>query len=228
MGQQYFSEHSYKFLAKLEKNNNRDWFNQHKHEYEQHVREPALRFIEDFADELFTLSPFFRAIPKKVGGSLMRVHRDVRFGKDKRPYKSNIGIQFRHERGKDVHAPGFYVHIEPGECFVGVGIWRPDAEALAKIREAIIEKPDLWRQASQQTTFKKHFQMSGESLKNAPRGYDKDHPLLDDLKRKDFIAIAKIDEDIVISNKLTKTVFNHFSKAESYMAFLCAALELQY
>ena len=74
----------------------------------------------------------------------MRVYRDTRFGKDKRPFKTNIGIQFRHEMGKDVHAPGYYLHIEPGDCFVGAGIWRPDAGTLGRIRDSIVENGDAW------------------------------------------------------------------------------------
>ena len=124
MDNRYFSPATFGFLQRLAANNNRDWFLEHKAEYEARVRGPALRFIEDMADELAAISPHFLALPKKVGGSLMRVNRDIRFGHDKRPYKTNIGIQFRHEMGKDVHAPGFYLHIEKEDCFIGVEIGR--------------------------------------------------------------------------------------------------------
>ena len=140
MANSYFSQASFRFLKKLEKNNDRDWFAEHKQDYEDLVRSPALDFITDMIDGLASISPHFVAMPKKMGGSLMRVHRDVRFGKDKSPYKTNVGIQFRHELGKDVHAPGFYLHIEPGNNFVGAGIWRPDSQTLATIRTAIINK----------------------------------------------------------------------------------------
>ena len=139
MTEHYFSDETFQFLSSLALNNNRVWFEENKQRYEDAVRTPALRFIDDIAVELAAISPHFLAIPKKVGGSLMRVYRDTRFSKDKRPYKTNIGIHFRHEVGKDVHAPGFYLHIAPGECFVGVGVWRPDSRALAKIRDAIVE-----------------------------------------------------------------------------------------
>ena len=78
------------------------------------MRSPALDFITDMGDAIESLSSHFLAIPKKVGGSMMRPYRDVRFSKDKRPFKTNVGIQFRHFQAKDVHAPGFYLHIEPG------------------------------------------------------------------------------------------------------------------
>ena len=114
-----FDRNTFRFLAELGANNERDWFEANRHRYERHVLEPALAFIERMAPNIERLSRHLLAVPKRTGGSLMRVYRDTRFGHDKRPYKTNIGIQFRHERGRDVHAPGLYVHIEPGGCFLG-------------------------------------------------------------------------------------------------------------
>jgi uncharacterized protein (TIGR02453 family) len=225
---QYFSSESVSFLKKLENNNNRDWFHEHKPDYENLIRTPAFNFINDIANDLAYISPHFHAIAKKSGGSLMRVHRDVRFGKDKSPYKTNIGIQFRHETGRDVHAPGFYVHVSAEECFIGAGIWRPDSNALGKIRDAIVERDQHWLNAVKDKKFKKYFELSGESLKNAPRGYNKEHPLIDDLKRKDFIAISHMDIEDVLSKNFKNNVVKHFSDAEPYMAFLCKALQLRY
>lgn len=224
----YFTPQSMAFLHNLANNNNRDWFEQNKSVYEDTVRIPALQFIADMANELPVLSPHFLAQPKKLGGSLMRVYRDVRFAKDKRPYKTNIGIQFRHERGKDVHAPGFYVHIQPGGCFVGVGIWRPDSVALGKIRDKICEQGKQWKSAIHAKSFSKHFELSGETLIRPPRGYDKDHPLIDDLKRKDFIAISELDDESVLSTKFNKQVLERYRAADNYMQYLCHALELRY
>ena len=153
MASKYFTQASLKFLSRLAKNNNRDWFNERKQEYEDSVRSPALDFIADMGNEIEDISSHFVAIPKKSGGSLMRPYRDVRFGKDKRPFKTNVGIQFRHHLGKDQHAPGFYLHIEPKGCFVGVGIWRPDGPTLASIRTAIDKKPKEWIKASQGKNF---------------------------------------------------------------------------
>ena len=147
MANRYFTPDTFDFLSALAANNQREWFDEHKLLYEATVRLPALNFISDIGADLAQLSPHFLALPKKVGGALMRVNRDIRFGTDKRPYKTNIGIQFRHEVGKDVHAPGYYLHIERDECFVGVGLWRPDASALGKIRDAIVDKSDAWLKA---------------------------------------------------------------------------------
>lgn len=228
MADRFFSQASFQFLARLEANNHRDWFERHRQEYENAVRTPARAFIAAMAKDLQAISPHFLAIPKKVGGSLMRVHRDVRFGKDKRPFKTNIGIQFRHARGKDVHAPGFYVHLEPKECFLGVGIWHPDAPALGMIRQAIVKNSAAWRKASLDKKFTGVFGMAGESLVNAPRGYAKDHPLLEDLKRKDFIAVMGFQRDMAVSARFQPEVVRSFRRAAPFMKFLCRALELPF
>lgn len=228
MAHPYFTQQTFDFLSALAANNRREWFAQHKQDYEAVVRQPALNFIHDMAGELSMIAPHFRAIPKKVGGSLMRVQRDLRFGLDKRPYKLNIGIQFRHEIGKDVHAPGFYVHIEPNDCFIGAGVWRPDAAALGKIRDALVENGDAWLVARDDKKFTQKFSLAGDTLSNPPRGYAKHHPLLQDLKRKDFIALAPISDAAVRSKNFHSKVIEHFTQAAPYMRFLCRALELRF
>jgi len=97
MTDRYFTKQTFNFLSTLAENNTREWFAEHKQEYEACIREPALDFISDMDEELRAISKHFRAVPKKVGGSLMRIYRDTRFSRDKTPYKTNIGIQFRHE-----------------------------------------------------------------------------------------------------------------------------------
>jgi len=216
------------FLINLTKNNNREWFNENKSRYESVVREPALAFIEAMGPELEKISLHFRAIPKKVGGSLMRVHRDVCFSNDKRPYKTNIGIQFRHELGKDVHAPGFYLHIEAGSCFIGAGIWRPESKVLNKLRDFIVDNPASWKKAINHKPFRSHYQLEGESLKRAPRGLPLDHPLIEDLKRKDFIACANFDEAEIAQKGFCRYVAKRFAQADPFMSYLCTALEVQY
>jgi uncharacterized protein (TIGR02453 family) len=228
MASPYFTSATLKFLQELAENNNRAWFEDNKHRYENTVRTPALAFIDDIAPRLQIIAPRFRAIPKKAGGSLMRVYRDTRFSKDKTPFKINIGIQFRHEAGKDVHAPGYYLHIEPGNHFLGAGIWRPDAAALGKIRDAITVKEKRWITARDDKGFCKSFTLSGESLTNPPRGYAKDHPLLEDLKRKDFIAIKNLTRDTVLSSGFMDDTLALFQQSEPLMRFLCSALEVSF
>lgn len=228
MPQAYFSKASFAFLAALAANNRREWFEAHRPDYEDAVRGPALAFIAAMADDLGRIAPHFRAVPKAVGGSLMRIHRDVRFGKDKRPYKTNIGIHFRHERARDVHAPGYYVHVEPGGCFVGVGLWRPEADALGKIRAALAEDGAAWVKARDDKGFRRAFELTGDSLANAPRGYAKDHPLVEDLKRKDFVAMAARTDAQVTAGDFRQRVAGNFAAAAPYMRFLCRALDLQF
>lgn len=226
MSHQYFTQQTLEFLSALQENNNRAWFELHQQEYEENVRTPALAFISDMAEDMRKISSHFPAVSKKMGGSLMRIYRDTRFSRDKTPYKTNIGIQFRHDAGKDVHAPGYYVHVEPGECFIGVGLWHPDADALFKIREAIAQKSDAWLAARNDEAFRTHFTLEGESLANAPRGFAKDHPLVDDLKRKDFIGMAQLAETTLTSKNLRTHVTERFRQAGPYMSFLCRALDL--
>ena len=173
-------------------NNNRPWFQENKGRYEREVLEPAMAFIRAFQPRLKRISPYFVASDRRVGGSLMRVYRDTRFAKDGEPYKTNVGIQFRHEQGRDIHAPGFYVHIAPGECFLAVGLWRPEPEPLGQIRQAIVEWPDRWRRARDDRKFRQRFALDGGSLKRPPRGFPADHPWIEDLKRTDFIGARRV------------------------------------
>jgi uncharacterized protein (TIGR02453 family) len=154
----------------------------------------------------------------------MRVYRDTRFSKNKLPYKTNIGIQFRHERAKDVHSPGYYVHIDPDEVFIGVGMWRPESAALRQIRERIAARPGEWSHAIGTSAFKRHFSLGGESLQRPPRGFDKDHPLIDDIKRKSFIAVREMTVADCLQPQFQRSVETSFKQATPYMEFLCAAV----
>jgi len=154
----------------------------------------------------------------------MRIHRDVRFSKIKQPYKTNIGIQFRHEHGKDVHAPGFYLHIEPHEVFVGAGIWHPDSATLKKIRTYIDTHPSRWREALDDQAFADCFHMAGESLSRPPRGYAVDHPMIEELKRKDHIAIAPLAPELMHDAELAEFICGYFETALPLMTQLCRAI----
>ena len=219
-----FTPETLKFLRELKVNNNRDWFAANKNRYEEDVLDVALRFIQSMHDPLQEIAPHFTAIPKRMGGSMMRVYRDTRFSKNKTPYKTNIGIQFRHEQAKDVHSPGYYVHIDPEEVFLGAGMWRPDSDSLAGIRQRIADKQVEWLRARDDKTFKRHFRLGGQSLVRPPKGYDKDHPLLDDLKRKDFIAVKSMDLQEALQPRFQQKVETAFQAATPYMSFLCKAV----
>ena len=223
-----FSKATFKFLDELAANNDKAWFEANKPCYESLVREPALDFIEEMAPALEKFAPHFYADTRKLGGSLMRVYRDTRFSRDKTPYKTNIGIQFRHELGKDIHAPGFYAHIATDECFFAAGCWHPDADALGRIREFIAKNPEKWFSARNDGNFISQWALWGDSLLRPPRGYSADHPAIEDLKRKDFIGVAPLSLAEVTGSGLVKLAGARFAAAEPFMKFLCDALEIQY
>ncbi len=223
-----FEPRSMRFLEALKANNNREWFKEHKSRYEQDVLDVALQFIISMQDPLAKIAPRFTAVPTRVGGSLMRVYRDTRFAKNKLPYKTNIGIQFRHEQAKDVHSPGYYVHIDPDEVFLGVGMWRPDSEPLRGIRERIAAKPQEWQQVVGDRAFSRHFSLGGETLVRPPRGFDKNHECIEDIKRKSFIAVRSLAVEDCLKPRFQKTVETSFSAAEPFMRFLCKAVGVRF
>lgn len=216
------------FLEDLGDNNERDWFNAHRERYEGSVREPARAFIRTMVPALAAVSPHFRADDRKQGGSLMRVHRDTRFSRDKTPYKTNVGIQFRHALGRDVHAPGFYVHLEPGGAFLAAGVWRPDSGVLTMIRARIHEEPDTWRRVRDAAAFRASFRLGGESLKTTPRGFAKDHPLAEDLRRKDFIAIHELALTDALGPDFPDIAAARMRDASALVRFLCEAIDVPF
>jgi len=224
----HFTEDLWRFLAELSQNNERDWFNANKARYEQHVREPSLAFVRAMAPRLAELTPALEAIDKKVGGSLMRIYRDTRFAKDKTPYKTNVGIQFRHRAGKDVHAPGIYLHIDLDGVFLGVGVWQPASAPLKAIRERIAEDPDRWQAIVDSDLFGEGaWEQKGDALKRIPRGFDKEHPAAEELKRKSFIAVRDLDPELTESPDLCDAIARHVAEIRPYPAFICAALGLE-
>jgi len=223
-----FTPASIGFLNELSANNNRDWFNANKQRYEEHVLDVALRFIQSMQDPLAEFAPHFTAIPKRMGGSLMRVYRDTRFSKNKAPFKTNIGIQFRHEQAKDVHAPGYYVHIDPDQVFLGAGMWRPAPGALRGIRERIVARPAEWARARDDRSFRRHFTLGGETLSRPPRGFDKEHPEIGDIKRKDFIAVKNLELADATDSRFQQKVESAFKAADPYMRFLCKSVNVPF
>lgn len=223
-----FDDQTLQFLRELAQNNDREWFNANKSRYEEQVLDVALRFIDSMQDPLAKLAPRFVAQATRVGGSLMRVYRDTRFSKNKTPYKTNIGIQFRHERARDVHSPGFYVHVDPDNVFVGVGMWRPDSDSLRAIRNRIAARPAAWQRILGDPVFKRRFQLGGEKLTRPPRGFDKDHECIEDIKRKSFIAVQDFAVEECLSPQFQRKVESAFEAGTPYMKFLCKAVGVQF
>jgi uncharacterized protein (TIGR02453 family) len=190
----YFGPELFDFLRELRDHNDRQWFAANKPRYEAHVRDPLLEFIADFGPRLREISGQFVADPRPVGGSLFRIHRDTRFSKDKSPYKTNAGAHFRHAAGRDVHAPGFYLHLEPGQVFAASGLWHPDPTTLGRVRDAIVAHPARWERVVSEPTFASTCSLSGDRLARPPRGYDPDHRWIEDLKRREFVAVTTLSE----------------------------------
>lgn len=220
----YFGPELFGFLRALKANNNREWFQENKARYVRDVRDPMLRFITDFGDRLCRISPQFAADPRPVGGSLFRIHRDTRFSKDKSPYKTNVGAHFPHRGcGKDAHAPGFYLHLEPGGCFGGGGIWHPDAAALEKIRRAMVDRPREWK-----AVLAKKLPIEGDALKRPPRGFDPAHPFVEDLKRKDLYVMSAFGEKEACANDFMDRYAEMCVRASPLVRFLTAAVGLSW
>jgi uncharacterized protein (TIGR02453 family) len=223
-----FSAELFAFLRELAANNDREWFAANKARYVAEVQEPALAFVEDVGLRLPEVSRHLVADPRTNGGSLFRIYRDVRFSRDKSPYKTHVGIQFRHERTRDVHAPGIYLHLEPGTVFLACGVWHPDPDTLHAIRTSIAEHPERWRGIVEAPEFEGRFRLGGEGLKRPPAGFDRDHPLIEEIKRKDFIAITDLSESEATGPGFLSRFFELTAGASDFMRLLCGGARVPF
>jgi uncharacterized protein (TIGR02453 family) len=215
----YFTPESFAFLRELRDNNDREWFAENKQRYEREVRDPALRFISDFGPQLSNIAPHLVADPRR---SMFRIYRDIRFSRDKSPYKTHVGIHFFHEKAKAAASvPGFYLHISPGECFAAAGIWHPDPASLAKVRRAIAGKSPAWKRLK-----RSKIPIEGGSLKRPPRGYAGDHPFIDDLKRTDFVTSIPLNDDDLCSPKFIAQFGRVCRKMTPLVKFVADSLRL--
>jgi uncharacterized protein (TIGR02453 family) len=222
----YFAPELFDFLRDLAKNNNREWFQQNKQRFESNVREPLQRFISDFGPRLQKISPRYVADPRPVGGSLLRINRDTRFSADKSPYKTMAGALFRHTDGRTVPSPGFLLHLEPGQCFAGIGIHSPDPETQAKIRRRIAADPSAWQAATSGKTFRAMCTLMPDSLQRPPKGYPADHPCIEDLKRKHYCSTTQYSEEVVCSADFQERFTKTCSAAAGFMEYLTKAVGL--
>jgi uncharacterized protein (TIGR02453 family) len=211
------------FLAGLSRHNNREWFNANKDRYLAEVRDPMLALIAAVAPGLARISRHIVVDPRPSGGSLMRIYRDTRFSRDKTPYKTNVGIHFGVKAPRDFDAPGYYLHLAPGEVFMGAGLWHPGADALRAIREAIVKDPRAWKHAS-----RSGLSHDEASLKRPPRGFDRDHPLIEDLKRLSFTTGAEFTERQACTPDFPTRFVAACAGATPLMRFLAKALGLAF
>ncbi|HVM31787.1 MAG TPA: DUF2461 domain-containing protein [bacterium] len=190
----FFTPALFSFLKSLKRNNNRAWFLKNKEKYERLVRNPLLDFIGQLGPGMRKISPHLWVDNSPQGGSMFRLYRDTRFSKDKTPYKTHVAAWFPLSRQKDVHTPGFYIHLAPGEVFAGGGVWHPDAPTLAQIRDYLLNHPGEWKGILSGPAFKRHCTLDGEKLKRPPKGYPPDHPMIETLKYKDYIYYSSFTE----------------------------------
>lgn len=228
MTSSYFSRATFRFLGDLKANNNRVWFNENKARYEEVLRQPFLQLIADLQAPLAKISPHFVADPRGQGGSMFRIYRDTRFAHDKTPYKTWSGARLFHERAREVDAPSFYMHFQQGDCFVGGGKWHPGSQSIKRIREFIVNNPAAWKKATRSKAFTSHFTLGGDTLVRPPRGFDPDHELIDDIKRKDFVASERFADSIAISAELKPLLVDRFKRVAPMVDYLCASLDLEF
>lgn len=220
----------FRFFEDLAENNDRNWFEANKARYEADVAEPCLSFIAVMSERLPKFAPTFTAIAKKQGGSMFRIYRDTRFSKDKSPYKTNAGLHFRHRLGKNAHAPGYYLHLEPGSVFAGGGMWRPESAALLAIRKRIAEKRGEWKKVVTDSGLTGMFGAldEGDPLQRPPRGFEADHAFVDDLKKRSFFVMKKGTIKAARGPGFVDEVAECYDKAGPLMKFLCAANDVPF
>lgn len=221
-GQGHFTGRTHAFLTDLGRHNDRDWFQANKDRYERDVREPARAFIRDLGAALQRFAPDFEGSDERVGGSLSRINRDTRFSKDKSPYKTGISMKFWHAAGRGADAPFYYVHVEPGWNFVAAGLRHAGSGAVGRVRQAIVDRPEAW-----QAVLDAGLGLEGERLKRPPAGFPKDHPFIEDLKRKDFVAASYFEDRVVASPDFLAETVGQAECMAPLVAFVTGALHLE-
>jgi len=209
---------TFDFLEQLSENNNREWFAQNKQLYEE-AKADLLIMIAELIKEFSAIDSQYSADtePKKA---LMRIYRDVRFSKNKDPYKKNYGIAFD-VKGYGPSTPSYYLHIQPGNCFFGVGFWQPEPQVLKMIREEIDYNTSEFLDVIHADDFKKIYVLSQEDkLKKAPKGYEMDHPQIELLKLKSFIAIYKMEDAAFFKPTIVNTLKTAFESIQPFVLFL--------
>jgi uncharacterized protein (TIGR02453 family) len=228
MASTYFTPDGVQFLRELRKHNEKAWFEKNKARYETGVRDPGLKLIADLEPVLRKISKRFVVDPRPNGGSMSRIYRDTRFSKDKSPYKTALFIHFNHEDADEEAAPGFYMHLGPGESGVGGGVWHPAAPKLAEIRDTLVKDARGWTKAKSKTGLGKTCMMSMQALKKVPKGYDPEHEHAEDLRRRDFGVSVPVSDAALTGGKLLSSVGDGFRTAAPVIEFLCHAVGLPF
>lgn len=210
---------NFEFLENLNKNNNRDWFSENKSVY-QNQHEETILFADALLSEMRKHDNIETLSGKK---SLMRIYRDVRFSKDKSPYKTNWGGGFK--RATKLLRGGYYFHIEPNKSFIGGGFWAPNSADLLKIRQDISANPIELRSIINSKAFKSAFGvLQGEKLKTCPKGFDKEDPALDLLQYKQFLVSKSFTNKEVMDKNFYKVASNTFKAMRPFFDYMSYVL----
>jgi uncharacterized protein (TIGR02453 family) len=226
-----FRPEAIQFLVDLADNNDRAWFQPRKGEYEKLLKEPLEALIAALADRLEARGIPLRADPAK---SPFRIYRDVRFSRDKSPYKTNLGASFPwvgeaagavtgRSHDTNVHSSGGYFHLSPGEIFVGGGIWHPEKPWLAAFRERVVDEPGRIRELIEERAFAATFgSLGGDRLRRVPTGFPPDHPEAELLKLKDVTFGRRLSDKDAMSPALPDVIADTFQTAMPLMRYLAA------
>jgi uncharacterized protein (TIGR02453 family) len=218
-----FPKEGLEFLKRLKRNNNRPWFQKHRTEYEESVRFPMQCLIAALRERMKPIAPEMEFHPKR---SIFRINRDVRFSKDKAPYKTNIAASFdlRGEKSP-VETPGLYVGITPGEIFIGGGLYMPSGAQLKAIRTSMAENSADYLAIVTGRRFRRVFgEVQGDMLSRAPLGYPPDHPMIEHLRHKQFYIGVELEDRACLRPKFVDTVVSVFSDTMPLVRWLLAAL----
>lgn len=212
----------YNFLSQLEKNNNKEWFDKNRDTY-QKVRQQVIHITEILINEIRTFdSQIPITDPKKC---VFRIFRDVRFSKDKRPYKTNFGA-FIARDGRSAGNPGYYFHIDPTGSFLGGGIYMPEPPKLKAIRTEIYSNPQDFIDLLEEPEFKKNFELyTGDKLKTAPKGFPKDFEHIDFLRYKSYAPTMKIPDETLFDEDIIDFIVSKFSLLSPMNHFLNYAID---
>ena len=207
-----------RFLKNLKKNNNKSWFETNKNAYLL-AKEDMEQFVQQVIDGLGKTDKGIAAL--KTKDCIFRIYRDVRFSKDKTPYKISMSAAFN-RNGKSAPGAGYYFHCEPGNNMVGGGIWMPMPDELNKIRQEIDYNFAEWKKITARPAFKKLFPdgIEGEALSRPPKGHDEANPAIGFLKMKSFVVTRTLDDATLQSKSLIKEVLNTFSVMKEFIDFL--------
>lgn len=217
--QTHLSTPTFQFLKDLRLNNDRDWFAKNKPRYET-ARAETVAFAETLMDKMSHHDDLVKMSGKQ---SLFRIYRDVRFSKNKLPYKAHFSGQMK--RATKWLRGGYYFHLEPENVFLAGGFWAPEREDLKRIREELATDPQLLRDIINHKDFQKTFGgLTGDQLKTAPRGFAKDHPSIDLLRYKQFIAVQKFANEEVFQSDFADKLINGFLKMRPFFNYMSEVL----